>query len=145
MCFIVRNIPTDLYTLTRHIEVPNLPLLVHRFLESQLSNDTGLDIALPPDLSVSPVSVFHSAIATFYAPSDLSGLGGMHTECIRSTLCWRKAQARYDTVFLKQDPDIPGMGGLHVGRVFLFFLVFLRQHQISMRTHSVVLDNLRWA
>ncbi|KIM64440.1 hypothetical protein SCLCIDRAFT_23455 [Scleroderma citrinum Foug A] len=114
----VRNIPTDLYTLARHIEVPNLPLLVHRFLESQLSNDTGLDIALPPDLLVSPVSVFHSAIATFYAPSDLSGLGGMHTECIRSTPCWRKAQARYDTVFLEQDPDIPGMGGLHVGRWF---------------------------
>lgn len=67
------------------------------------------------------MSVFHSAIATFYAPSDLSGLGGMHSECIQSTPHWRKREARYDTVFLEWDPDIPGMGGLHVGRVFLFF------------------------
>ncbi|KAI6031144.1 hypothetical protein PISMIDRAFT_88613 [Pisolithus microcarpus 441] len=45
----------------------------------------------------------------------------MHSECIQSTPQWRKGPARYDTVFLEWDPDIPGMGGLHVGRVFLFF------------------------
>ncbi|KAL4063951.1 hypothetical protein J3A83DRAFT_4039146, partial [Scleroderma citrinum] len=56
----------------------------------------------------------HSAIATFYAPSDLSGLGGMHTECIWSTPCWHKGKACYDTVFLKHDPNILGMGGLYV-------------------------------
>ena len=102
--------------------MPDLPLLVRHFLEFQLSNNASSDTALPPDLSPdSPISVFHSAIATFYAPSDLSGLGGMHTECIRSTPRWRKGQARYDTVFLERDPDILGMQGLHVGRVFLFF------------------------
>ena len=83
MCSTVRNIPTDLYALAGHIEVPDLPLLVCHFLEFQLSNNASSDTALPPDLSLdSPISVFHSAIATFYAPSDLSGLGGMHTECI---------------------------------------------------------------
>ena len=119
----VRNIPTDLYTLAGHIEVPDLPLLVRHFLEFQLSNNASLDTTLPPDLSPdSPISVVHSAIATFYAPSDLSGLGGMHSECIRSTPRWHKGQAHYDTVFLEQDPNILGMWGLHVGRVFLVFL-----------------------
>ena len=83
--------------------------------------DPSIDNERLPDLSNSSVSVFLSAVATFYAPSDLAGLGGMHSERIRSTPCWRKGSARYDTVFLEKDPDIPGMGGLHVARVFLFF------------------------
>ncbi|KIK12609.1 hypothetical protein PISMIDRAFT_42700, partial [Pisolithus microcarpus 441] len=29
----------------------------------------------------------------------------------------------HDTVFLERDPDLPGMRGLYVSRVFLFFLV----------------------
>ncbi|KAI6145813.1 hypothetical protein BKA82DRAFT_4330463 [Pisolithus tinctorius] len=33
-----------------------------------------------PDLLSLPLSVFHSATSTLYAPSDLSGLGGMHSE-----------------------------------------------------------------
>ncbi|KAL4067079.1 hypothetical protein V8B97DRAFT_1919292 [Scleroderma yunnanense] len=85
----------------------------------QLSNDASLDFTVPSDLSV-PVSVFHSATVRFYAPSDLSGLGGMHTECIQSIPCWHKGQAHYDTVFLEHDPDIlrvfrywPDMLSLH--------------------------------
>ena len=39
----------------------------------------------------------------------------------RSTPSWQKGPACYDTVFLEKDPEMPGMGGLHVGRVFLFF------------------------
>lgn len=83
--------------------------------------DPNIDDSVLPDLSNSSVSVFLSAVATFYAPSDLSGLSGMHSERIRSTPRWQKGSARYDTVFLENDPDIPGMGGLHVARVFLFF------------------------
>ncbi|KAI6164204.1 hypothetical protein EDD17DRAFT_1775610 [Pisolithus thermaeus] len=101
--------PSSLDALACHVQHPNLPLLTCHFLHSQLHNDTSqsaVNVVLP-DLSDSPVSVFCSTILTFYTPSDLSGLGGMHLECI-----W---------IFLEQDPDIPGMGGLHIGRVFLFF------------------------
>jgi len=61
----------------------NAPALSHTTRTDKADNRPCSDTALPPDLSPdSPISVFHSAIATFYAPSDLSGLRGMHTECI---------------------------------------------------------------
>ncbi|KAI5987445.1 hypothetical protein EDD15DRAFT_2389481 [Pisolithus albus] len=112
--------PSDIHALAHHIQQPKLPQLTSHFLQFQLQDDTNPsnnDAALP-DLSNSLVSVFHSAISTFYAPSDLSGLGCMHTECICSTPCWRKGHPRYDTVFLERDPDSPGMRGLYVGRWF---------------------------
>ena len=118
----VRGYPTNLDGLSHHIQQPTLLLLTRQFLCSQLQNGFDpIDDGVVPDLSDCSVSVFHSAVATFYAPSDLSGLGGMHSETIRSTPSWRKGPARYDTVFLEKDPEIPGMAGLHLGRVFLFF------------------------
>ena len=108
-----------------HIQQPNFPLLTQRFLHYQLQNNPNVnpntDHVQSPDLSNCLVSVFCSAIATFYAPSNLLGLGGMHSECIQSTPCWQRWEAHYNTVFLEWDPDVAGMGGLHVGRVFLFF------------------------
>jgi hypothetical protein len=62
-----------------------------------------------------------SAAATFYAPSDLSGLGGMRREHIRATPSWRKGPARYDCAFVNSNPDILGMRGLNVVRILLFF------------------------
>jgi len=60
-------------------------------------------------------------VARFYAPSDLCGAGGMYRERIHSTPIWRGAAPRYDTVFVETDPELPGMRGMMVGRVFLFF------------------------
>ena len=119
----VCSYPTNLDALAHHIQQPMLLLLTCQFLCFQLQNrsDPIDDDVVLLDLSDCPVSVFHSAVATFYAPSNLSGLGGMHSETIRSTPIWRKGLACYDTVFLEKDPEIPGMGGLHLGRVFLFF------------------------
>ncbi|KIM53438.1 hypothetical protein SCLCIDRAFT_31862 [Scleroderma citrinum Foug A] len=76
--------PSNLDALAHHPDVyqPMLPLLTHRFLHSQLQNSAGPinnDVALL-DLLHSPISVFHSAISSFYAPSDLSGLSGMHSK-----------------------------------------------------------------
>ena len=67
------------------------------------------------------ISVFHSAVARFYAPSDLCGAGGMYRERIHSTPTWRGAAPRYDTVFFETDPELPGMRGMTVGRVFFSF------------------------
>lgn len=67
------------------------------------------------------ISVFHSAKATYYAPSDHSGIGGMHQQRIRSTPHWRNGPARRDCVFVVKDQTIPGIHGLLVAKVILFF------------------------
>jgi hypothetical protein len=69
------------------------------------------------------VRVFPSAIATFFAPSDDSNMRGMHRERIRATHSWRNSAARYDCIFVEQDPELPGFRGLLAARVFLLFSI----------------------
>jgi hypothetical protein len=64
--------------------------------------------------------VFHSAIARFYSPSDLCGAGGMYRQRIRCNPSWY-GHTRRDTVFVVQDEGRPGMAGLLVARIHLFF------------------------
>lgn len=80
------------------------------------------------------VNVFHSAAATFHAPSDPSGIGGMRREQIRATPSWRKGASRYDTAFVSTDPDKPGMRGMHVVRLFLLFsfIVYNVEYQCAL-------------
>ena len=49
------------------------------------------------------------------------GPRGMRREYIRATPAWRKGHARYDCVFVNAWPELPGMCGLEVARIFLFF------------------------
>jgi hypothetical protein len=60
-------------------------------------------------------------VATFYSPSDISGVGGMRRERIRATKSWRNGPPRHDCIFVETDPDAPGMAGLDIARVRLFF------------------------
>ena len=69
----------------------------------------------------SKISVFHSAVATFLAPSDPCGLHGMRRERIRSTPSWHGREPRYDCAFLVEDETKEGMMGLAVVRVKLLF------------------------
>jgi hypothetical protein len=69
------------------------------------------------------LSVVYSATATFFAPSDECGAGGMRREIIRSTPNWRRSGPRYDCVYVVHDPELPGFRGLHVARVRLFFTI----------------------
>ena len=61
----------------------------------------------------------------FRAPSNSSGPGGMYREVIRSLPWWTKGDApapRRDCIFVDRgEPDAPGMRGLLVARVYLFF------------------------
>ena len=66
------------------------------------------------------VRVHHSAVATYHAPGDPSGVGGMRREHIRATPSWRTGAARYDCVFISKDPTQPGFRGLYAARVRLF-------------------------
>ncbi|KAJ6474792.1 hypothetical protein C8R45DRAFT_1102943 [Mycena sanguinolenta] len=65
--------------LAQHIKVPNFPDLLLNFLNDQLSSDeysayNDLDGREEIDISQYRISVYHSAVATFYAPSDPSGI-----------------------------------------------------------------------
>ncbi|KIJ58889.1 hypothetical protein HYDPIDRAFT_177978 [Hydnomerulius pinastri MD-312] len=103
---------------------PSLPELICRFLYDQLYPDDDLAGAEVP-LAECPVfqgrvSVYHSASATFYAPSELAGPGGMHRELIRSNPAWLKAYPCFDTVLVQNSDDTEPMGGMIVGRVIRF-------------------------
>ena len=45
----------------------------------------------------------------------------MRYERIRAVDTWRKGPARYDCIFVETDPDAPGMHGLDIAHVHLFF------------------------
>jgi hypothetical protein len=106
-----------------YIRQPKFPLAFRQFLYAQrhLDSDT-----VPENIDDCPyfegkIKVFHSAVARFYAPSDLCGAGWMYRERIRSNPNWYDDCARYDTVFVVVDELQPGMRGMVVARVLLFF------------------------
>ena len=78
----------------------------------------SVDDLLPIDAKI---SVFHSAIAKFHAPSDPSGTHGMRHERIRSTPSWRGREPRRDCAFVGKDERESGMRGMDIVRVILFF------------------------
>ena len=67
------------------------------------------------------ITVYPSAVATFHAPSDISGTGGMRSERIRAVASWRNGPSRFDTVFVHTNSNAEGMLGLDVACVRLFF------------------------
>jgi hypothetical protein len=108
----------------------DLPDLVRHFLFYQLNPDSNIEpdallLEQCPVLWDSRVSVFHFATATFRAPSNPSGPGGMYRESIRSTPHWTRGDIvgpRRDCVFVDAgQSDAPGMRGLLIARVYLFF------------------------
>jgi hypothetical protein len=90
--------------------------MILEFVALQL--DKSVDDLLPINVKI---SVFHSAAATFHAPSDPSGTHGMRRERIRSTPSWRGPKPRRDCAFVVEDEMKPGMSGMNVVRVILFF------------------------
>jgi hypothetical protein len=101
---------------------PRLGLLLRRFLHDQLhpegpSSEALADEDLPSFWG--RINVYKRAHATYYAPGDFSGTGGMHREIIRATPSWRHGYPRYDTVLI-QNTDDDGMRGMVVGRVRVF-------------------------
>ena len=107
------------------LQQPNFTNLIRRFLHRQRHPDADSDSA---DVSLDELPRFHekvslysSAVATFYAPSDISSIGGMRRECICAVPTWRKGGSRYDCVFINTDSSSQGMRGLDVARVRQFF------------------------
>ncbi|KAI6017315.1 hypothetical protein BKA83DRAFT_4465202 [Pisolithus microcarpus] len=84
------------------------------FTARGMMNGTCLSAALD-------VRVFNSASSRFYAPSDLSGVGGMRTEYIRACPMWRNEGPRNDCIFVGTDPEANGMRAYSVAHVLAFF------------------------
>ncbi|KAF7979332.1 hypothetical protein HWV62_42747 [Athelia sp. TMB] len=105
--------------LQQEIEEPEFLDLLADFLEDQITQSGRLCSTLPS--IEGKIAVYPSALSTFYAPSDLSGVGGMRRERIRAVSSWRKGPPRYDCMFISTDPDAEGMRGMDVARARMFF------------------------
>ncbi|THU79867.1 hypothetical protein K435DRAFT_696868 [Dendrothele bispora CBS 962.96] len=126
----IRSLPKDLEMLAKRLRIPALPFLVNKFIFLHDRPGTDHNAPIPPNLLPKysgRVDVYPSAVATFYAPSDKSGIGGMYRERIRSTASWQGGPPRRDCVFTVCDPDVPGFQGLLVARVLLFFSIKRRK------------------
>ncbi|KAF8872520.1 hypothetical protein CPB84DRAFT_1854424 [Gymnopilus junonius] len=123
----VRKVPIDIYQFARCVHQGRLPELTCRYLYDILNPKASvpgsrapLDILPTVD---GPLRLFNSVRAVYYAPSDLSGIGGMHEERIRAVRKWYNGPPRYDCVFVGNTDaaDQPGFRGLNVARVRVFF------------------------
>ena len=109
-----------------HIGQVNLDDLVCCFLffrQNPTYNSTPPLPQCPSTNNVTRIHMFHSATATFCAPSNPSGVGGSYRESIRCTPRWQTANIiapQHDCILLNTNPDTAGMRGLDVARVHLF-------------------------
>ncbi|CDO77042.1 hypothetical protein BN946_scf184403.g17 [Trametes cinnabarina] len=101
----LRGYPKHVRQLAQAIHVPALPDMIRRFLYNQLTPNPGPGVPTAAEVPLEScplfdanISVFPSAIATYYAPSDPSGPRGMHRERIRSVGSWRGEGPRRDCV-----------------------------------------------
>ncbi len=103
---------------------PNLLQLIGEFLYDQLyaDEDHSAEDVQVANLPIfhGRVSVYYSAKAFFYAPSEISGTGGMHSELIRSNPLWRNQYHRFDTILVDVNPEVAGFRGMLIGCVLSF-------------------------
>jgi hypothetical protein len=116
----------DINGLGLYIQEPSFAGLLHAFLNHQVGGSDSSDMDVSDEDGdildhISPISVFHSAISSFYTPSDPSGIHGMHQECIWSTPLWWSSGLWHDCIFVVEDEDKEGFWGMSVVHVKLFF------------------------
>jgi hypothetical protein len=107
------------------LNIPHLPNLLRYFLFQQMHPGDLRELSEVPENRfpgyTGTISVFNSASSRFYAPSDISGIGGMRTEYIRACPLWRNEHPRHDCVFVTTKPEQEGMKGFDVARIMCFF------------------------
>lgn len=87
---VVRGYPHDAHDLAQYINQPKFPELLRQFLWELLNPNSMIS---PDDIPIDEcprfeygISVYHSAVARFFAPSDLCGTGGadpVHSKLVR--------------------------------------------------------------
>ncbi|KAG1837010.1 hypothetical protein F4604DRAFT_1885875 [Suillus subluteus] len=121
-----RNRARNVLALAEELNLPRFPDLIRRFLFEQTRRpDDDRDSAEIP-LAGCPrfegqISVFNSASSRFYAPSDISGIGGMRVEHICACPLWRNEAPHNDCIFINIGSSTEGIRGLEVARVRAFF------------------------
>jgi hypothetical protein len=113
------------------IDQPDFTNLIQQFIQDQQHRaqqvpDSDTSLADLP-MCYEKITIYPSAVANFYAPSDISGVGGMCKEQIHAVKMWRNGPGRYDTVFVNTNPAAECMLGLDVARVKLFFSISHRE------------------
>ena len=108
------------------IQQPKFYNLLHWFLYHPLHSESGYYSTPGIPLNHLPnfygkLSIHPLAIVTFFAPSDICGVGWMYWECIHAVLWWRRGPAQYDCIFVHTDLLAEGMHGLDVAWVQAFF------------------------
>ncbi|KAG2341453.1 hypothetical protein BDR05DRAFT_976999 [Suillus weaverae] len=110
--------------LSKELHLPELPTLLQYFLHDQLyadNNHTSADVPLCQYPTFTRhIQVVNSAIATYFAPSDPSGLGGMHHECIHSTPSWCHGPPHHDCMFVSMDNTTGGINSMEIACVLCF-------------------------
>ena len=94
--FLAPKSPKNADGLTRLVG-HDVMVLIRRFLFDQKYPDSeipgsDINLSLCPRFS-GTISVYHSAVATYYAPSDSSGVGGMYRERIRANPAWNRGES----------------------------------------------------
>ncbi|KAG2095408.1 hypothetical protein BD769DRAFT_1631555 [Suillus cothurnatus] len=107
------------------LDIPSFPTLIHLFLYDQIHADDHHSFADVPLCDcpsyMGPIKIFHSAAATFVAPSDPSGITGMRHQHIHATPSWHNGPARFDCAFVNTDDRQDGMLSMDVVQIFCFF------------------------
>ncbi|KAG1903865.1 uncharacterized protein F5891DRAFT_1126823 [Suillus fuscotomentosus] len=89
------------------LKVPSLPTLIRLFLYDQIHTDdhhSSVDVPLCDCPSyMGAIKVFNSAAVTFIAPSDPSGITGMHHEHLCAVPSWRNGPGCFDCAFVNTD------------------------------------------
>jgi len=124
--YLYNSIEKQLYPdiIAEQIGQHDLVDLIQDFLSDQCHSDTDSDMtssSLDTSDFYEMIRVSTSAVATFHAPSDISGIGGMRYERIHAVDTWRHGPGRYDCIFVTTDSAAEGMRGLDIARVKLLF------------------------
>ena len=87
------------------VDEPRLTRLIQEFIHEQLHpGSSARDIPNLP-LFYEKITIHTSAVATFHAPSDPSGIGGMKRERIHAVNRWRNGPGRYNAMFINAAHD----------------------------------------
>ena len=110
--------------LAMKIDQPDFVYCIQQFLHAQEHSDFDFSASqAPTDLPQfdEKITAYPSAVATLFSPSDISGIGGMHCERIHAVDSWRKGPPWNDCIFVEMDLNSPGILGLDIACVQLFF------------------------
>src|SRR5882724_4502548 len=99
------------------IDQPDFFYCIQQFLHAQEHPDFDLSASQAPDdlpKFNKKIPAYPSAVAMFFSPSDISGIGGMHYEHICAVDSWRKGLPHHYCIFVETDFNSPGILGLDI-------------------------------